>query len=104
MGILKKILVQNLIPLKNKIRIQLGKTLYRFPDFINRKYFTLILKTMILTALLNSVTVMEIFSIQKQPPEVLLKIKSKVSQNSRKNTYASASFLIKLQSLGLKLC
>ena len=29
-----------------KKRIQPGKTLYRFPDFINRKYFTLILKTM----------------------------------------------------------
>ena len=25
-----------------KKRIQQGKTLYRFPDFINRKYFTLI--------------------------------------------------------------
>ena len=31
--------------------IQLGKTLYRFPKFINRKYFPLILlKTMILYA------------------------------------------------------
>ena len=60
-----------------KKRIQLGKTLHRFPDFINRKYFTLILKTMILTALVNSVTGMEIFTIQKQPPEVLLKFKSK---------------------------
>ena len=39
-----------------KKRIQPGKTLYRFPDFINRKYFTLILKTIILTALVNSVT------------------------------------------------
>ena len=56
-----------------KKRIQLGKTLYRFPDFINRKYFTLILKTMILTALVNSVTGMEIFTMQKQPPEMLLK-------------------------------
>ena len=60
-----------------KKRIQLGKTLYRFPDFINRKYFTLILKTMILTALVNSVTGTEIFAIQKQPPEVFLKFKSK---------------------------
>ena len=60
-----------------KKRIQLGKTLYRFPDFINRKYFTLILKTMILTALVNSVTGMEIFTIRKQPPTVLLKFKSK---------------------------
>ena len=60
-----------------KKRIQLGKTLYRFPDFINRKYFTLILKTIILTPLLNSVTGMEIFTIQKQPPDMLLKFKSK---------------------------
>ena len=50
-----------------KKRIQLGKTLYRFPDFINSKYFTLILKT----ALVNSVTSMEIFTIQK-----LLKFKT----------------------------
>ena len=55
-----------------KKRIQLGKTLYRFPDFINRKYFTLILKTMILTALVNFVTSTEIFKIQKQPPEMFL--------------------------------
>ena len=55
----------------------LGKTLDRFPDFINRKYFTQILKKMILTALLNSVTGKEIFTIQKQPLEVLLKFKSK---------------------------
>ena len=60
-----------------KERVQLGKTLYRFPDFINRKYFTLILKTIILTPLLNSVTGMEIFTIQKQPPDMLLKFKSK---------------------------
>ena len=46
-----------------KKRIQLGKTLYRFADFINRNYITLILKTMILTALVNSVT-----DMQKQPP------------------------------------
>ena len=31
-----------------KKHIQLGKTLYKFPDFINRKYFTLILTMMIL--------------------------------------------------------
>ena len=61
----------------NKKRIQLRKTLYRFPDFINRKYFTLILKTIVLTALVNSATGMEIFTIQKQPPEMLLKFKSK---------------------------
>ena len=33
-----------------------------------------------------------------------LKIQIKVSQNSRKNTYASVSFLIKMQGLGLQLC
>ena len=27
-----------------KKRVQMGKTLYRFPDFIKRKYFTLILR------------------------------------------------------------
>ena len=41
-----------------------GKNLYRFPDFINRRYFTVILKTMILTALVNSVTGTEIFKIR----------------------------------------
>ena len=60
-----------------KKRIQPGKTLYRFPDFISRRYFTLILKTMILTALVNSVTGMEIFTLQKQPAEILLRFKSK---------------------------
>ena len=50
----------------------------RFPDFVNRKYFTLILKTMILTALINSVTGTEIFKMQKQPPEVFLKFKLKL--------------------------
>ena len=61
----------------DKKRIQPGKTLYRFPDFISRKYFTLILKTMILTALVNSVTGMEIFTLQKQPAEILVRFKSK---------------------------
>ena len=58
-----------------KKRTQLGKKHIqcRFPDFINRKYFTLILKTMILTALINSVTSTEIFKIQKQ---------SKISQEN----------------------
>ena len=60
-----------------KKRIQLGKTLYRFPQFIKRKYFTLILKTMILIAMVNCVAGTEIFTIQKQPPEVFLKFKSK---------------------------
>ena len=67
-----------------KKRIQPGKILYRFPDFSKRKYFTLILKTMILTALVNSVTGMEIFKIQKQPPGMLLKFKSKFQKIHRK--------------------
>ena len=50
--------------------------LSRFPNLINKKYFTLILKTMILTALVNSVTGTYIFTIQKQPSEVFLKFKS----------------------------
>ena len=87
-----------------KKRIQLGKTLYRFPDFINKKYFTLILRTMFLTPLGNSVTGMEISTMQKQPAEGHFKIQIKVSQNSRENTYANVSFLIKLQGLGLQLC
>ena len=41
------------------------------------KYFRLILKTMILTALVNSVIGTEMFTIQKQPPKVFLKFKSK---------------------------
>ena len=57
-------------------RIHLAKTLDRFPDFIIGKYFTLTLKTMILTALVNSVSGTEIFRIQKQPLEVFLKFKS----------------------------
>ena len=82
-----------------KKRIQLGKTLYRFPDFINRKYFTLILKTMILTALVNSVTCMEMFTIQKPPKKAARKIQIKVSQSSRENTYASVSFFSKVAGL-----
>ena len=85
-----------------KKRIQVGKTLYRFPDFINRKYFTLNLKTMILTALVNSVT--GNFHNTEAATGGALKIQIKVSQNSRENTYASVSFLIKLQGLGLQLC
>ena len=77
----------------SKKSIQLGKTLYRFPDFINRKYFTLILKTMILTALVNSVTSTEIFKIQKQPTDAFLKVKIKVLEDS----------IVKLQGLGLQL-
>ena len=44
---------------------------------------------MILTALANSVIGTEVFKLPKQPPEVLLKFK--VSQNSRKSTYARVS-------------
>ena len=57
--------------------IHLEKASYRFPDFINRKYLTLILKTMILIALVNSVTSTEFSKIQKQPPDVFLKFKLK---------------------------
>ena len=67
-----------------KKRIQQGKTFYRFPDFINRKYFTLIFKAMVLTALVNSVAGMEIFTIQKQPREMLLELKSKFHKILRK--------------------
>ena len=60
-----------------KKRIQLGKTLLRFSRFFNKKYFTLFLKTMILTALANSVIGTEVFKLPKQPPEVFLKFKLK---------------------------
>ena len=61
-----------------KKRIQLGKALYRFSHFINRKSFTLNLKMMILIALVNSVTGMELFTMQKiEHNTVLLKFKSK---------------------------
>ena len=73
-------------------RIQLGKTLYRFPDVINRKYFTMILKTIILTALVSSVT-----DTEEAATGGALKIQIKVPQNLRENTYARVSFLIKLQ-------
>ena len=60
-----------------KKRIQLGKTLLRFSRFFNKKYFTLFLKTMILTALANPVIGTEVFKLPKQPPEVFLKFKLK---------------------------
>ena len=42
---------------------------------------------------------------QKQPPEVFYKIKVflEISQNPHEETCARASFLIKLQALGLQL-
>ena len=43
-----------------KKRIQQGKALHRFPDFINRIYFTLIFKVMVLTALVNFAAGMEV--------------------------------------------
>ena len=58
---------------------------------------------MILTALVNSVSGMEIHNT-KAATGGALKIQIKVSQNSRENTYVSASFLIKLHGLGLQLC
>ena len=36
--------------------IQLGKTLYRFFDFINRKYFTLVLKIKLIKTILINCT------------------------------------------------
>ena len=47
---------------------------------------------MILTAFINSVTDMEIFTIQEQHTGGVLKIQIKVSQNSAENTYARVSF------------
>ena len=55
-------------------------------------------KFLINAALANSVTVTDIFKIQKQSPEVFVK----VSQNSQENTYARVSFLIKLQGSALQ--
>ena len=72
-----------------KKRIRLEKALYRFPDVINRKYFTIILKTMILSALVNSVANTEEAAIGG-----VLKIQIKVSQNPRESI-ARVSFLIK---------
>ena len=54
----------------------MGKAFQRFLDFINRRYFKLILRvTTILTiGLVISVTGTTFFKIQKQPPEKFLKI------------------------------
>ena len=84
-----------------KKSIQLGKTLNRFPYFINRKHITWILKTMILTALVNSGTGMEIFAIQKQSLGVLLQFKSNFHKIHGK-TPIPVSHLC--QGLGLQLC
>ena len=69
----------------HKKRAQLGKT---FMDFlillIEFILHSLTLKTMILTALANSVSGMDIFTIQAQPPEVLLKFKLKFHKVHRK--------------------
>ena len=56
-----------------------------------------------LTSLVNSVTGMKFHNTEAATGGAL-KIQIKVSQNSRKNTYASVSFLIKMQGLGLQLC
>ena len=83
-----------------KKRIQLGKTLHRFPDFINRKHITLILKTMILTALVNSGTGMEIFATQKQSPGVFLQFKSNFHKIHGKTPIPMSHLC---QGLGLQL-
>ena len=51
---------------------------------------------MILTALVNCVTGMEIFTIQKQPPEVLLKFKSKSHKIQGKTPMPQCLFLNKV--------
>ena len=56
-----------------------------------------------LTSLVNSVTGMKFHNTEAATGGAL-KIQIKVSQNSREDTYASVSFLIKLQGLGLQLC
>ena len=67
---------------KLQIRIQIGKTLYWFLDFINRKYFTQILKmNLTKTILVNCYSHEDC----KQLMEAFLKI----SQNSQENTCAS---------------
>ena len=67
-----------------------GTTFYRFLDFINRKYLTMILK--IKTISINCTEEFcyrhGIFKVQKQPPEVFLK----VPQYSQENTCARVSF------------
>ena len=71
-----------------KKHIWLGKTLFRlYPDFIKRKYFTLIFKTMILTALPDSNFCYwhGNFDNTKAATGGALKIQIKVSQNSREN-------------------
>ena len=85
-------------------RIQLEKTLCRFPDFINKKYFALILTMMILIKCSGKLCYRH-GNIQNTEAATggVLKIQIKVSQNSWENTYARVSFLIKLQALDLQL-
>ena len=74
-----------------KKRIQLGKTLHKFPDFINRNYFTLILKKMNLTSLVNSVTGMKFHNTEAATGGAL-KLQIKVSQNSQKTSLPVSLF------------
>ena len=83
--------------------IQLRKTLYRFPDFINRKYFTLILKNDAINCAGKFCYRHGLFHNTKAATGDVLKTQMKVSQNSLENTYVSVSSLIKLQGLGLQL-
>ena len=87
----------------NKKRIQLRKTLHRFPDFINRKYFTLILKNDDINCAGQFCYRHGLFHNTKAATGDVLKTQIKVSQNSLENTYVSVSSLIKLQGLGLQL-
>ena len=72
-----------------------------FPDFINKKCLTLILKTFNSTG--KFCYQHGDFQDTESATGGLLKIQIKVSQNSQENNYASVSFLIKLQGLGLHL-
>ena len=75
-----------------KKRIQLRKALYRFPDFNKGKYFTLVLKTIILIPLVIFATGTEIFKIQKQPPKVFLKFKGKFHKIHGKTPMSGSLF------------
>ena len=79
-----------------KTRIQLEKTPYRFSDFINRKYFTLILKMMILISCTGKFCYRyrNFQNIETATPGIL-KIQFKVSQDQRENTHAELSLLKK---------
>ena len=85
-----------------KKRVQPRKTLYRFDDFIDQIFYTDFEDDDF-----NCTGTFWYSQGNFQNTEAatggLLKIQIKVSQNSQENNYASVSFLIKLQGLGLHL-